>query len=56
MPSGTDDGWDSLTLDNLTIEELNFEIYPTKNYDYAWNEDKTQIYSYLILNLKTRFF
>lgn len=56
LPENVDDWRTDLTSNEISLEEFNFEIFPTKYYDYAWYESDFQIAPYIKMQLKTRFY
>lgn len=56
LPKDENDWWADLTSDDISISQLNFAIFPSKNYDYAWYESDFQIAPYVKMQLKTSFY
>lgn len=56
LASGSDDGWVPLFEKNLTIADRNLSIFPTKNPDYAWKEDKVQMNPYFTIAITSKLY
>ena len=56
LPEDENDWWKDLTITDLTIEDLNFVIYPTKSPNLSWQDVAYQINPYIWMKLKTWFY
>lgn len=49
-------GWVNLFDNSITVTDWNITVYPTKNPEYSWSEQETQITPYFVLSLKTKLY
>ena len=56
LPEDINDWWKDYNITDLSIDSLNFVIYPVKLPSLAWQEDKYQISPYVVMDLTTRFY
>lgn len=56
LPSNQDDGRVNLFDRNITVTDRNLMIYPTKDPEYAWADDMSQINPYFTISIKTKLY
>lgn len=56
MPANNWEWWVDFMWSDVTLTELSFEIYPTKDYNLAWNEDDYMFNPYIKIFLKTKLY
>jgi len=56
LPEDINDWWKDYNITDLSIDNLNFTIYPSKLPTLAWQEDDFQIYPFVQMDLTTRFY
>lgn len=54
LPNTNDDGRVNLFDENISVENFTIGLSPTKNPDYAWKENDTQINPYIKITLTTK--
>lgn len=56
LPQDQNDGWVSVFGKDVTINKRNLVIYPSKNPEYSWNNNATQINPYITLFLSAKLY
>ena len=56
MPASWEDGWQDLTITDLSIKSLNFAIYPNKKPSLNWQDNTYQISPYISMEMETSFY